>query len=322
MHQQPQYQQPMAGGGYPQGGPVASGPQDPARTAAILLVVAAGLMFIGLVSKSWVTASLGSRDASMHIGPLGVEACRGSVCIDAPMTKMPGDVELIMMIALLSGFASVVAAGVFGGMTLAHKKDKIPAPARVGQILFGVAAGAFVILVIRIFAEGGHGLGPGWAMFPGIGGAILASVGIKMLTPFLSHAPAGYGQPYGQQPYGQQPGYGQPNAQQSQPMQPYGQQPGYGQPNAQQSQPMQPYGQQPQAQQPYGQPQQQPYGQPQAQQPYGQPQQAYGQQAAAPQQAQPAQPQADVANCPRCGQPLQFVQQYQRWFCAREQQYV
>jgi hypothetical protein len=280
MHQQPQYQQPVGGGGYPQGGPVASGPPDPARTAAILLCVAAGLLFIGMVSKSWVTASMGSRDAEIHIGPMGVEACHGGMCIDTPTGKMPGDVELIMMIALLSGFASVAVAGVFGGMTLAHKKDKIPMPPRVGQILFGVAAGAFVIFIIRIFSEGGHGLGPGWAMLPGIGGAILASVGIKMLSPFLAQgalpAGSGFGQPWGQQPYGQQPGYGQPNAQQSQPMQPYGQQP--------QAQP------------------------------------GYGQQAAAPQQAQPQQ--TDVANCPRCGQPLQFVQQYQRWFCAREQQYV
>jgi hypothetical protein len=295
MHQQPPYQQPMGGGGYPQGGSASSGPQDPAKTAAIMLCVAAGLLFIGMVSKAWVTASMGSRDASLHIGPMGIEACHGSICIDTGGGKMPGDVELIMMIALISGFASVAAAGVFGGFTLAHKKDKIPVPPRIGQILFGVAAGSFVIFVIRIFSEGGHDLGPGWAMFPGIGGAVLASVGIKKLTPFLGQPALAAGSPqgYGQQPYGQH-GYGQPNAQQSQPMQPYGQQPGYGQqPAAQQSQPMQPY---------------------------GQPQQAYGQQVAAPQQAQPQQ--AGIPNCPRCGQPLQYVQQYQRWFCAREQQYV
>jgi hypothetical protein len=73
----------------------------------------------------------------------------------------------------------------------------------------------------------------------------------------------------------------------------------------------QPYGQQPQ-QQAYGQqPQQQAFGQqPQQMQ---QPQQQYG--GAPPQQQQsPA--------CPRCGQPLQFVAQYQRWFCGQEQQYV
>lgn len=103
----------------------------------------------------------------------------------------------------------------------------------------------------------------------------------------------GGGQPQGGQQYGQ-PG-GQPQ--------------GYGQPQGQ-------YGGQPQGQ--YGQPPQQPYGQPQQGQPYGgQPQQGqpqpYGGQ---PQGAPPAQ------MCPRCGKPLQFVAQYQRWFCGAEQQYV
>jgi hypothetical protein len=40
-----------------------------------------------------------------------------------------------------------------------------------------------------------------------------------------------------------------------------------------------------------------------------------------PQGGPPPQPQA-AHSCPRCGQPLQFVAQYQRWFCGNEQQYV
>jgi hypothetical protein len=300
----------------------AARPGDPARTAAIMLVVAAGLTFIGLVSKSWVTASAGMRDISVNIGPLGVEACMGSVCRDAPMNKMPGDVELIRFVALIPGFASVAAGAAFGGLTLAGKRDKIPVAPKVAQIVFGIASFAFVAFIVRIFSEGGHGLGPGWAMFAGIAGVVVGSIGIKKLAPFVgssmpgatmsSSSPAawgaqpGYGQPqgYGQPPqaYGQpQQGYGQPPAQQSGGMQPQGgwgqpQQPqgGYGQPAAQQSQPMQPQGG---------------YGQPAAQQSQPMPQ------GAAPQQG-------GVPNCPRCGQPLQFVQQYQRWFCQREQQYV
>lgn len=43
----------------------------------------------------------------------------------------------------------------------------------------------------------------------------------------------------------------------------------------------------------------------------------------APQQGGQHGPPAQAApNCPRCGQPLQFVAQYQRWFCGHEQQYV
>lgn len=41
-------------------------------------------------------------------------------------------------------------------------------------------------------------------------------------------------------------------------------------------------------------------------------------QAAQPaQQTQQAQP-----NCPTCGRPLTYVQQYQRWYCYNEKKYV
>ena len=39
------------------------------------------------------------------------------------------------------------------------------------------------------------------------------------------------------------------------------------------------------------------------------------QQAAQPQQGQ-------TPTCPTCGQPLTYIQQYQRWYCDREQKYV
>jgi len=133
----------------------------------------------------------------------------------------------------------------------------------------------------------------------------------------------GGGQPQGGQQHGGQQGpYGQP--------QPYGGQPqqgSYGQPQGQPQQGQ--YGGQPQQGQYGGQPQQGQYGgQPQQGQYGGQPQQGQPQQGQ-PQQGQPQQgpygglPQAPQAQaCPRCGQPLQFVAQYQRWFCGAEQQYV
>jgi len=66
---------------------------------------------------------------------------------------------------------------------------------------------------------------------------------------------------------------------------------------------------------------QQPGGQPYGQQPGGQP---YGQQPGGPQygSAPQAAPPQGATPCPRCGQPLEFVAQYQRWFCRQEQQYV
>jgi hypothetical protein len=281
--QQPMQQMQQPPGGMP---PRQAGPADPARAASIMLLAAAGLMFIGLISKSWLTASAGGRDISIAIGPLGAEMCRGGDCIGAPTGKLPGDIELFMYLALISGFAAVAGAAVIGGMTMSGKRN-IPLPPKIAQGLFGLASASMIIFIVRMFSEQGD-MSPGWAMFPAIGGAVLASIGMKKLSPFVTGSlptAQAYGQAgaqpmqYGGQPYG---------AQQSQPMQPYG---------AQQSQPMQPYGaQQSQPMQPYGAQQSQPM--------------------------QPQQPQQAAPSCPRCGTPLQFVQQYQRWFCSREQQYI
>jgi hypothetical protein len=266
-------------------------PADPARTAAIMLVVAAVLILIGTVSKNWISGGRGSKD--IHIGPMGAEACMESVCLDIPTRGIDGDIEAIMVLAMISGFASAAAAGTFGGMALAGKRDRIPVPPKLANVAFGLAAFSMTFFVIRMISEKGE---LSWAGFPAIGGVILAGAGLKKLVPFLAARPAlPAGAPYGGQPY----------AQQSQPMQPYGQQPS------------QPYGQQPS--QPYAQ-QSQPMN-PQQSQPM-QPQQSQPMQ---PQMAPPAMPppqQQAVPSCPRCGTQLHFVAQYQRWFCPREQQYV
>jgi len=41
-----------------------------------------------------------------------------------------------------------------------------------------------------------------------------------------------------------------------------------------------------------------------------------------PQQTQIQQPQAAAQTCSTCGGPLRYVEQYQRWWCDRDQKYV
>ncbi|HEY5951060.1 MAG TPA: hypothetical protein VIV40_36465 [Kofleriaceae bacterium] len=306
--------QPPPGGSYPPTASAAPKPADPAKSAAIMLLVAAALILVGTVSKNWVSGGRGSKD--IHIGPLGGEACMGSVCVDIPTRGVPGDIEAIMVIALISGFASAAAAATFGGLAFANKTDKIPVPPKLAHMAFGLAAFSMTFFLIRMISEKGE---ISWAGFPAIAGVVLAGIGLKKLTPFLAARPAlppgaqqsqgmqpqqQYGsqpyqqQPYQQQPYQQQPYQQQPYSQQSQGMPPQ-------QPN--QSQPMHPYANQSQPMQP-----QQQYGsQPYAQQPQ-----------VGPPAMPPQAPAQQVHNCPRCGTQLQFVAQYQRWFCPREQQYV
>lgn len=38
--------------------------------------------------------------------------------------------------------------------------------------------------------------------------------------------------------------------------------------------------------------------------------------------AQTAQPAAQTPTCPTCGGPLTYIQQYQRWYCYKDQKYV
>jgi hypothetical protein len=43
----------------------------------------------------------------------------------------------------------------------------------------------------------------------------------------------------------------------------------------------------------------------------------------APQTTAPAPPPAAATpTCPTCGSPLRYIQQYQRWYCDKEQKYV
>ncbi len=190
------------------------------KSAAIMLVIAAVLIFVGTISKNWFSGGGAARD--VHIGPLGIEACMGSVCVDVPSRGIDGDISAIMVIAMLSGFASAAAAGLFGVMALTGKADRIPVPPRLAQVAFGLAAFSMTFFAIRMLSEKAE---LSWAGFPAIIGVILAGVGLKKLMPYLTARPAlPAGQP-AQPPY--QQGYPQqPN--QSQPMQPqqqYGSQP-------------------------------------------------------------------------------------------------
>jgi hypothetical protein len=242
-------------------------PSDPAKTAAIMVLVAGVLIVAATISKSWFGAT--ERGAGIHLGPLGAEVCVvGGVCADTsiPAGKLGGDIEVMMMLAALAGFVSAAGCAWFGFAALTGKKDKLP-PVKLLQIVLGIASFSFMYFAIRVLTKGElKELSPSWAMFVGIGGVILGSVGVLRLKPHLPTAGASAFAPL---PWQQQ-------------QQPYGQPPVQGQP------PMQ-----------------------------GQPQPGYGQQ---PPMQQPQQ--SATHACPRCGQPLVFVQQYQRWFCQREQQYV
>lgn len=144
-----------------------------------MLLVAAALIFVGTVSKNWVSGR-GSRD--IHIGPMGAEACMASRCVDMPTDRLDGDIKAIMVLALISGFASAAAAGTFGGMAFRGNAGRIRVPPRLAEIAFGLASFSMTFFIIRMLSEKGE---LSWAGFPAIGGVFLAYAGLRKLKPFL-----------------------------------------------------------------------------------------------------------------------------------------
>src|SRR5512143_4114686 len=127
--------------GMPPQGPVPAAqpaqPADPAKSASIMLVVAAALILIGTVSKAWFHA--GMHGTEVNVGLTGAEVCFGSRCVDAPNDNLPDVVPLFMYMGLIGGIAAAAAAGLFGGMSLANKRDKIPVPSKLAHTAIAVA---------------------------------------------------------------------------------------------------------------------------------------------------------------------------------------
>ncbi|MBA3394418.1 MAG: hypothetical protein H0T89_17365 [Deltaproteobacteria bacterium] len=284
--------------GPPQGAPpshAAAKPFDP-KIAAFVLLGCGVAILIAIFTKSWATG----RGGDVGVGPLGVEACFRGICRDVGWGNVDGDIKVFGYLSIITGLGAAAMCGVYGGMLLANKRDKLP-PYKLGNAALGAGAFAMTFFTVRLLGESQASVS--WSPLLGIGGVITAGV-------FLRKLKAALGSPAGTVPmsWGTAPHHGPPGGQ------PYGQQPGQ-------------YGQQPVHGQPtHGHPMQ--HGQPvlpgqYAQQPVQQPGQ-YGQQ---PMQQQPVAhgppPQAGTGTpCPRCTNHMVFVAQYQRWFCERCQQYA
>jgi hypothetical protein len=196
--------------------PVGSGPKpaNPAKAGAITLLVATAAILIGMISKSWAT----DPDGDIRIGPLGMEACMDSRCVDVPTRGVDEDIQVFMTIAMISGFAAAAAAGVFGAVSLGGRPDASPVPKGLANLFFVVGGLSMAIFLFRMKSENAK---MSWAGFSAIGGVVVALVGLQMLAPVIA-ARRNQGQQPQQPPYPQQP----PQAYaQQQP--PYAQQPQY-----------------------------------------------------------------------------------------------
>jgi hypothetical protein len=153
-----------------------------AKTAAIILGVAAVCILVGLIAKSWFTASGGD----IKFGITGLEGCNRGRCESiswGDFPKAPGEIKAFSYIGLLGGIASIVVLGIAAVMLLTGKARNIPwKPFNgvLGITVFGVVSFMFRFM----FGDLSKGTSVSWAGFVMLAGIIGASVALmKFVKP-------------------------------------------------------------------------------------------------------------------------------------------
>ncbi len=159
------------------------------QLGAALMLVAGICVLVGVLSKSFATASWDEGTESISFGFLGAEVCDGDECKELSwdqMGKVDGDIKMVRILGLLSGFGAAGLCAVAAFMAFSNKRP----PMGAVQGVMGVAAFSYTFFLIRFMSEGRGEMspGPGYAAFLGIGGLIMGSIVNKTM---FKHLPAG-----------------------------------------------------------------------------------------------------------------------------------
>ena len=140
---------------------------DPRSFAFILVGIPLPLL-ISLVTKSWASG----RGDTIAVGPLGAEVCVGASCASGTFKQlgMGSEVGALGALTIVTAILAMVAAGLFGGLVLARKEDKLPSYL-LGHATFGAAALCSLLFALRV--GGGDEVSISWGPL-----FALASVGV------------------------------------------------------------------------------------------------------------------------------------------------
>jgi len=160
---------------------------DAARRAqgyGFLLLGCVVLIFVGLVTKSWLTGT--SRGVPIAVGPFGIESCAdGAGCSGVawgdPRLKLPGDVHVFAILTWLSGILAMIAAAGYGTLAFRNLRQRMP-PYGYAVAMFVAALGAMIVFAIRVYTESGSNASFGWSLVPALGGAIGGLVLLRRLA--------------------------------------------------------------------------------------------------------------------------------------------
>jgi hypothetical protein len=150
-----------------------TGADSRARTAAIVLFVATGLLLLAAMTKAWFTAG-----NSGGVGLLGLEKCRGAICESATwfdIKRIPSQIPIFATTALIASLLAVAFLIHTGVMLLQNRPEAIKMKwlsQLLGLTSFGMIAFVFSLSI----GDWSRGLSVGWSTFVGIGGLITAAV--------------------------------------------------------------------------------------------------------------------------------------------------
>lgn len=167
---------------------------DP-RSFAFLLVGTPLPILIALVTKRWAAG----RGETISVGPSGADICLDGACKSASFGElgMGGEVGAFAILSILTGILAMAAAGLYGGLVLAKKHDKLP-PLAGAHAAFGAAAFSMLVFALRV--GGGDEVSLSWGPLFGLGGVAAGWYLVRQLQktlPARSALPVVAAQPAG-----------------------------------------------------------------------------------------------------------------------------
>ena len=154
-----------------------------AQSYGFLLLGCVVLIFLGLVTKSWLVGT--SRGVAIAVGPFGIASCAAGTCSDVawsdPRLKLPGDVHVLAILTWLTGIVALLAAAGYGVLAFRGMRERMP---RYGYALaaFALALATSVLFAIRVYTESGSNASFGWSVVPALGGLVIALVLARRLA--------------------------------------------------------------------------------------------------------------------------------------------
>jgi hypothetical protein len=148
---------------YPAAAPVAH-VSTRAQTAGVALLVAAAVLLVAALTKSWFTADNGG------VGLVGLESCRGDVCRSITwfdVRRVPAQLPIFATTALITTLA-LAAFTAHSGIALIRRRPRTVKLVWLSQMIglasFGLAAFLFSLSI----GDWSRGLSFGWSALAGV----------------------------------------------------------------------------------------------------------------------------------------------------------